>query len=189
MDGGPVGDASVPGGGRPDAGLCSPAVESYFRVEPGDRDPERLLDPDEQESRPWSGTVRSRCDKCGGEGETEFECESCKASGGADPSCPSCHGELRYRDECPACEGTGEIDDSSRDGISVFPDEDGLYRYMVKRDADLDERCQLVELEGEPSGDEDFDADEGAVLIHPSRIVSVRPLDRGRLEQARRATG
>ena len=31
---------------------------------------------------------------------------------------------------------------------------------MLRRDADLDD-SQLLELEGEPSDDEDFDADEG----------------------------
>ncbi len=146
-------------------------METYFRVEPGDRDPEELLDPDNHESEPWSGTVQGRCDKCGGEGETEHECESCKANGSAQPDCPSCGGKLRYVDTCPVCEGSGEIDDSSREGISVFPDEDGLYRYMIKRDAELNESCRLVKLEGEQSQDEDFDADEGALLIKPTRVV------------------
>ena len=91
---------------------------------------------------------------------------------------------MTYRGECPACEGNGEIDDSERDGVSVFPDEDGLYRYMLKRDADLD-GSKLVELEGEPSGDEDFDADEGAVLVKPSRIVDVREPDGRAIERLR----
>jgi hypothetical protein len=160
------------------------AMETYYRVEPGDRDPEDLLDPDNHESEPWSGTVRGRCDKCGGSGETEHECESCKASG-KDPSCPSCKGELRYTDTCPACEGSGEIDDSSREGVSVFPDEDGLYRYMIKRDADLNSSCQLVKLQGEQSEDEDFDADEGALLVRPRRIVESGELDWDRVEQIR----
>ncbi len=160
-------------------------METYYRVEPGDRDPEDLLDPENHQSEPWSGTVRGRCDKCGGSGETEHECESCKA-GGADPNCPSCKGELRYVDTCPACEGSGEIDDSSREGVSVFPDEDGLYRYMIKRDADLDHNCQLVKLEGEQSQDEDFDADEGALLVRPRRIVESGELDWGRVERIRR---
>jgi hypothetical protein len=160
-------------------------VETYFRVEPGDRDPEELLDPQNHETEPWSGTVRGRCDKCDGSGETEHECESCK-SGRPDPDCPACHGEVRYTAECPACEGDGEIDDSVRDGVSVFPDEDGLYRYMLKRDAELDDRCQLVALEGEQSEDEDFDADEGALLIRPRRIVSTGKLDWDRIDELRR---
>ncbi len=129
-------------------------METYVRVDPPDEDPERLLDPEQQRSEPWSGTVYGRCDKCGGSGKTEFERE----------------GEV---DECPACEGSGEIDDTSRDGVSVFPDEDGLYRYMLGRGAEID-GAVLVELEGTPAEDEDFDADEGAVLIHPTEIVDVR---------------
>jgi hypothetical protein len=164
-------------------------METYYRVEPGDRDPKALLDPENHESEPWSGTVQGRCDKCGGSGETEHECESCKAAGSSDPNCPSCHGELRYVRECPACEGVGEIDDTSRDGVSVFPDEDGLYRYMIKRDADLNEQCQLVQLEGEQSEDEDFDADEGALLIRPRRIVASGELDWDRVEELRRELG
>ena len=158
-------------------------MRTYYRVEPGDRDPERLLDPDEQETEPWSGTVYGRCDKCGGEGKTEHECESC-ANGDPDPDCPNCGGEVRYVDECPACEGSGEIDDSEREGVSVFPDEDGLYRYMLRREADLD-GSKVVELEGEPSEDEDFDADEGALLVRPRRIVDVRDPDHERIERLR----
>src|SRR4051794_38116817 len=136
-------------------------MRTYYRLQrPGD-DPERLLDPDQQRTEPWGGTVYGRCDKCGGAGHKEHERRE---------------GQI----ECPACEGTGEIDDSERDGVSVFPDLDGLYRYMVSRDADLEDGV-LVALEGVPSDDEDFDADEGALLIHPSRIVDVRQLDRDRI--------
>jgi hypothetical protein len=120
--------------------------------------------------------VKGRCDKCDGSGETWHECESCKAHGRGRPDCPSCRGEMRYPGECPACEGSGEIDDTSRDGVSVFPEEEGLYRYMVARDADF-EGCVVVELEGEPSEDEDFDADEGALLVKPTRIVRTKDVD------------
>lgn len=146
-------------------------VRSYFRLHPADEDPERLLDPEHQTSEPWGGTIYGRCDKCGGSGETEHVCRSCTDES-SDPDCPACHGEVRYTAECPACEGSGEIDDTRRDGVSVFPDREGLYRYMRGRDADI-EGSLLVELEGEPSEDEDFDADEGALLIRPTRIVSV----------------
>lgn len=158
-------------------------METYYRLDPAGEDPERLLDPENQESEPWGGTIYGRCDKCGGDGQTTHECESCKQNG-ARPDCPACHGRLRYEAECPACEGSGEIDDSQREGVSVFPDEDGLYRYMIKRDAYLDSCC-LVALEGEQSEDEDFDADDGALLIRPSRIVSVGEPDRERLDQLR----
>jgi hypothetical protein len=142
-------------------------MRSYYRLQkPGD-DAEDLLDPHEQVTEPWGGTVYGRCDKCGGTGHTSHVGEG---------------GEL----ECPACEGSGEIDDSAREGVSVFPELDGLYRYMVRRDAELDEGTSVVELEGVPSEDSDFDADEGALLVNPTRIVSVRPLDRDRIRELRR---
>ena len=68
--------------------------------------------------------------------------------------------------------------------MSVFPDEDGLYRYMVGRGADF-EGCLVVELEGHESEDEDFDADEGALLVIPTRIVDTRPVDGNRLARAK----
>jgi RecJ-like exonuclease len=131
--------------------------------------------------------VRGKCDKCGGEGETWHECASCAQSGRSD-DCPSCKGELRYRDECPACEGTGYITDAKRDGVSVFPEEEGLYRYMVERDAELED-CVVIELEGEPSDDEDFDADEGALLVKPTRICDVRGIDQEMVSMIRRQRG
>jgi len=102
------------------------------------------------------------------------ECESCRLL--ADPSCPACRGRKRDEAECPACGGTGEVDDSERHGVSVFPDEEGLYRYMQRRGAEIGDAC-LLELEGEPSPDEDFDADEGAMLIIPRAIAAVREPD------------
>jgi hypothetical protein len=92
---------------------------------------------------------------------------------------------VRYREECPACEGSGEITDAAREGVSVFPDEDGLYRYMVARDAEFED-CVVVELEGRPSEDEDFDADEGALLIRPTKVIDCRPVDRDKVAELRR---
>jgi hypothetical protein len=66
----------------------------------------------------------------------------------------------------------------------VFPDEEGLYRYMLERGADF-EGCVVVELEGSESEDEDFDADEGALLVIPTRIVDARPVDDDRLRKAK----
>jgi hypothetical protein len=68
--------------------------------------------------------------------------------------------------------------------VSAFAEEDGLYRYMLRREADIDE-SQLLELEGEPSDDEDFDADEGAELIRPSRVAAVREPDWARISDLR----
>lgn len=143
-------------------------MKTWYRVHPATEDPERLLDPDQQKSEPWGGTVYGRCDKCDGAGTTEHE-----------------HGD---EGECPACRGSGEIDDSERDGVSVFPDVVNLYRYMVKRNADLSE-SSIVKLAGEESPDRDFDADEGAVLVKPREILEVGPVDVDRIERIRRELG
>ena len=50
-------------------------MRSWFRLHPADADPEQLLDPAQQRSEPWAGTIYGRCDKCGGKGETLHECE------------------------------------------------------------------------------------------------------------------
>jgi hypothetical protein len=166
------------GGQTSDEESANARKRTWFRLHPRKDDPQRLLDPERQRSEPWGGTIFGRCRKCGGEGRVLHECESCRHR--TNPSCPACGGRKRYLAECPACRGSGEVDDSERDGVSVFPDEDGLYRYMLRRDADVD-TAKLVEIEGEPTGDEDFDADEGALLIRPSRIVAVRDPDRERM--------
>ena len=159
-------------------------MERFFRIDPAGEDPGRLLDPDRQRSEPWNGTIYGRCVKCAGEGSTEHRCESC-SDGGPDPGCPACGGKVSYRARCPACQGSGEVDDSCRDGVSVFPDESGLYRYMVRRGADLVDSV-VVELEGRPTEDEDFDADEGALLVRPTRIVDCREPDWDQIEALRR---
>lgn len=66
--------------------------------------------------------------------------------------------------------------------MSVFPDEEGLYRYMLRRRAKFG-GALLVELEGELTNDQDFDADEGALLIKPTRVVDVREPDWDRIEE------
>jgi len=60
-----------------------------------------------------------------------------------------------------------------RSGISCFPTLPGLRRYLAERDADLSGDV-FLELEGELSDDRDLDADEGAVLLFPRRIVGVQ---------------
>lgn len=150
-------------------------MTTYWRLHPADEDPESVLDPENQVSEPWEGADQGQCDKCGGTGRVEHECESCNRNG-ARVDCPACHGRIRFVDQCPACKGTGRITDSQRDGVSVFPDPDALVRYMDRRDADIGGSL-LLELEGEKSGDRDFDADEGALLIKPTRIISQREID------------
>ena len=147
----------------------------YFRLHDEDSDPQDLLREENQWSEPWGDTeLPAHCDKCGGEGRTEWECLSCEER--RDIDCEVCHGEVHFQNTCPACKGSGEITDDRRRGVSVFPEVGGLLHYMERRDVDLDDR-RLVELEGEPLEEMDFDADEGAVLVRPTRIVALRRVD------------
>jgi len=51
---------------------------------------------------------------------------------------PAVIGEGEFDDVCPAREGSGEISRTTRTGVSVFPTEEGLYRYLVEKGAELD---------------------------------------------------
>lgn len=135
-------------------------MTTYFRLNSEDEDPDELLRPENQVSKPWGGADKGACAKCGQTGRVVFKT-----------------GE---EGECPSCRGTGEVTEEERRGVSVFPDADTLYRYMLRRDADVAGSI-LVELEGRPSGDFDFDADEGAVLVHPTAIVRTAPIDEARM--------
>lgn len=95
---------------------------------------------------------------------------------GSSADCPSCQGRIRYRETCPACLGSGQVSHTRRKGIAVFPTRAGLYRYLAERDAKPEGKV-VVELEGRLSEERDLDADAGALLVHPERIVTIRPLD------------
>jgi hypothetical protein len=79
---------------------------------------------------------------------------------------------VRWDDVCPSCDGTGEVTRVERAGISSFPTLPGLIRYLRERDTDLSGDV-FLELEGKLSDDRDLDADEGAILIFPERIVAI----------------
>jgi hypothetical protein len=149
----------------------------------GEGDPRQLLDPADQYSTPWGGADHGPCDKCEGVGQCPYDCRSCLEQG-SDPDCPACAGRVHFLERCPTCEGTGEITNTRRAGISVFPSIAGLLRYMVERDADLD--GLVVELDGEPTDDLDLDADSGALLVRPVAIVGAEPVDREVAEELRR---
>jgi hypothetical protein len=135
-----------------------------------------LLDPDQQVTEPWGEPECGPCDKCEGAGTAVYECFSCMEAG-SEPDCPACQGRVRFDQTCPTCEGSGEIDRTERKGIAVFPKREGLYRYLAwKNDASIEGKV-VIELEGELSEDCDLDADHGALLIFPRRLVSVEPLD------------
>src|SRR5437764_6374117 len=147
-----------------------------FRMNPRDDDPSRLLSDEGQWTEPWgSSEDGASCDKCGGSGRTRYECWSCILPGDRD-ECPVCSGAARWEDECPVCRGSGRVDGEPRHGVSVFPTVEGLYHYMLAKDADVDE-CVIVELEAELAGDVDFDADQGAMLVIPRRILGCAGVD------------
>ena len=87
----------------------------------------------------------------------------------AQGDCPACQGAVRWGGQCPVCRGTGRIDGRPRHGVSVFPTSEGLYHYMVETGGDIEDRL-VVELEAQPAGDVDFDADHGAMLVVPTAI-------------------
>lgn len=155
----------------------------YFHSFPEGEDPARLLDPRQQVSTPWGGHDHGPCDKCDGERSVPYRCLSCVEIG-ADPRCPACEGRVEFVAVCPTCAGSGEISDTRRSGVSVFPTQAGLYRYMVERDAELDDRV-IVELEGELSDELDIDADSGALLLRPSAVVTRHPVDAERVRDLR----
>ena len=156
----------------------NPRATRYFRRWSADDDPAQLLEPENQWSTPWGGAEHGPCEKCGGDGTAHYRCCSCLERG-AKPDCPACGGRVEFDDVCPSCEGDGTIDRTRRRGVGVFPSAEGLYRYLAEREAGADD-C-VLELEGELTGDRDLDADAGAVLVRPTRIVAVHRFDRERL--------
>lgn len=99
---------------------------------------------------------------------------------------PCLRGLGALRRHLPGLRGNGEIARTRRRGIAVFPKLPGLYRYLAERGARVEDRI-VVELEGRLSDDVDLDADTGALLLHPTGIVAVRPFDRELFELTRRS--
>lgn len=161
---------------------------TFFHSCPVEADPGELLDPDNQVTEPWGEPEHGRCDKCGGSGTAVYECFSCMEAG-ADPDCPACRGRVRFEQTCPTCQGGGEIHRTRRRGIAVFPSRAGLYRYLAwKSDSEVEGKV-VVELTGRLSDDCDLDADHGALLVFPERLVAVEPLDPEAIDAIRRRTG
>jgi hypothetical protein len=104
-----------------------------------------------------------------------YECRSCLETGSRS-ECPACQGRVRFRETCPACLGDGHIEHTRRAGIAVFPTREGLYRYLAEKNASVEGKV-VVELEGRLSDERDLDADTGALLLMPERIVETAPLD------------
>jgi hypothetical protein len=150
-------------------------AHSYFHCCSADAELEELLDPDQQFTEPWGGHDHGRCDKCGTAGVALYECRSCLERGPRS-DCPACQGRVRFRETCPACLGDGHIDHTRRAGIAVFPAREGLYRYLAEKNASVEGKI-VVELEGRLGEERDIDADAGALLLMPERIVEAVPLD------------
>jgi hypothetical protein len=64
-------------------------------------------------------------------------------------------------------------------------EEPAAHGRVLAQEPEVIDESQLLELEGEPSDDEDFDADEGAELIRPSRVAAVREPDWARISDLR----
>jgi hypothetical protein len=140
---------------------------TYYRVHDTSRcAPAALLEARHQRSIVWTGGVYRRCETCGGVGAVDGE--SYEDEDG-DVTCDP--------EPCPArCDG-GQMRIESQAGVSVCRSIESLVQYFRYRAAYLGDDSVLVELEGEPvEDDQDVDADEGALLVRPTRIVRVIPL-------------
>ncbi|HYF25941.1 MAG TPA: hypothetical protein VD931_09405, partial [Baekduia sp.] len=129
-------------------------MSTYFRVQPASRPLEALVGA-HHISRLWVGDATVRCPRCRGDGMVNGD-----------------EGEL----PCPQCDGRGEYDDVRR-GVSVCRSIEDLRRYFRSRSPNLD-GDHIVELEGEVSEDEDYDAGRPGdpLLVHPTRIVAIHPV-------------
>lgn len=63
-----------------------------------------------------------------------------------------------------------------RIGISVCDSIEALATYLAQTGIQWGEQSVIVEVEGTTARDEDEDAHLGALLVHPTRIVSVTPV-------------
>lgn len=168
--------------------MTAPNGRTFFHCHPAGTDPGELLDSEQQVSEPWGEPNHGFCDKCDGSGATVYKCFSCMEAG-ADPDCPACQGRVRFEQTCPTCGGSGEINRTQRRGVAVFPRREGLYRYLAwKNDAEVGGKV-VVELVGALSDDRDLDADHGALLVFPDRVVSVEPLDPALVDSIRARSG
>lgn len=66
----------------------------------------------------------------------------------------------------------------------MYPRLEGLYHYMLAREAELDD-CLVVELEAKRAPDIDFDADEGALLALPTTIHACAAPDSALMDRVR----
>jgi hypothetical protein len=146
-------------------------ADTYYRIQSADRDPQDLIG-DHHLSRVWVGHRERRCEECGGSGSIIDRSYRCPETGD--------YGEM----SCKACDGQGWVEDLRR-GVSVCDSIETLAAYLSERDYGSAEGQVVIELEGDISDDEDHDS-TGQVgdplLVHPTRIVSVRDAAEAQLE-------
>lgn len=128
----------------------------YYRLHDTDAcSPEDLLREEHQVSRVWVGVMYRRCEECEGSGVVGWDDEDER--------------------NCPACRGEGQEQVEEQRGVSVCRSLGDLRRYMEERSPYLGDTVVVVELEGVECEERDMDHEAGAVLVRPTRIVSVRP--------------
>lgn len=140
----------------------------YYRIHDTRRSsPEQLLDPQYQRSEVWEGSVYRVCYACSGMGLVDEGSE---------------HAHSWRMDEhsgaaiCGMCDGHGKREITVQRGVSCCTTLRELEEYMDGRSPDR-EGAVLVEFEGYELQEPDCDAHNGAVLVIPTRIVSVRDVD------------
>lgn len=146
---------------------------TYYRIHDTERcAPADLLLAEHQTSSVWVGAAERRCPGCGGAGVLLTE---------VDPDDDDDTGV----ETCDDCDGEGRITIETQDGVSVCRSLRGLIGYLSQRSFYVAPSVLLVALEGEEvDDDQDVDADAGAVLVRPTRIVRVEPLPQEILELA-----
>jgi hypothetical protein len=82
---------------------------------------------------------------------------------------------------CATCGGTGQVEDVRR-GVSACRSVEALYEYLSGRYASRLGQSVIVEMEADLAAEDDWDAADGAVLVLPTRIVSVTPVDPSMVE-------
>lgn len=139
----------------------------YYRIQDANKNPQDLLNPSNWESTVWTGEVYKKCEACNGAGEIVLRNEDGKPKSDG-------YGDIET-EPCEICNGDREVKDNTRHGISCCESLQQLENYFETRSADL-ANVVVVAFEGRESDEEDWDADEGAVLVFPSKIVWVKSL-------------
>ena len=84
--------------------------------------------------------------------------------------CPDCRGH-----GCERCDWDGDIEEQPRRGVSACRTLAELAAYMEDAWGDV-RGTVVIELDGDVSGDDDFDGRHGALLVLPEQIISVTPV-------------